>query len=836
MNQNGRKSVLIIGGGVAGMSAAKVLGTQDINVHLVEKKDYLGGNAFDWACMATDKCEYCGACLSPELVDQVNQSTNVTIYNGCRINDLKKTDDGYHVSIKGSKEAEIDVHAVIISTGFDPFDPDDLEFFEYNKKVVITTQELNAILKKEALSETLHNNSSPSIAFIQCVGSRNREIGLDYCSQVCCKTAARFSNKILHLIPDASITIFHMDFQTCGKMFRTQVDSLGDRVRLIQGIPGKVLSGEGDQLKLIQEDITTGSRMAFDFDLVVLTIGMKSGNDNAEIADKLNLNQDRWGFINDPELKKNNVYSIGSIREPMDIITAMEQGFSVACELLCDLDIPGVNMSREIAVLGKRQDGRVVAKTMTEAGHNVHLLEDGNGGKVPEGIKLYADSRITGISGSAGQFHISTRSGNRTNHIDVEAIIVANGMDQIPLSDENIFPENNNIISLSVFKEQLIGEINNIVFWLDHAGPEWKSNSRKVLTSSIELAKAGKSVSIIMEKMLVNGLDGHKLYDKARNQAIKFLRVTSPADVKINNNGNGLNLEINEATLAGVTLNVPCEVLVVPEQVKPSSDNYLLARFIKQETDAEGFLQHPNPRHRRVGSTRRGIYYAGACHDETDDNDLSHEIKVIKSFITLIPHGTLNKAACAEIDRNKCGQCLTCFRVCPHGAIILKGHKPPMVVEDACFGCGLCVTICPAVAISRKNQNTPTEEVELSETVIFGCKRSAILAEKASQQSEGKQSGYKIIPIDCACSLDSREVMEQLLGGVKKIMVITCHSGNCQSMQGNSSTRAKITKIFNDTGISPSTLTVYSIAANEPVKIKKLIKEAVMEHKEKTNE
>ncbi|MFC1837963.1 FAD-dependent oxidoreductase [Thermodesulfobacteriota bacterium] len=832
MNRGSGKSILIIGGGVAGMSAARALAGQGAAVHLVEKNDHLGGKAFDWACMATDKCEYCGACLSAELVYQVNHSENITIYKECGIKDINKIDDGYHVSVKGSRETEIDVQAIILAMGFDPFNPEDLKFFEYNKKGVITSPELNGTLKNEGLPGMI-NHDSPSIAFIQCVGSRNREIGQDYCSQVCCKTVVRFSNKILHLMPDASITIFHMDLQTCGKMFRTQIAELGGRVKLIQGIPGKALPGEEDKIRLIQEDIATGSRKAYDFDQVVLTVGMKSGEGNSEIADMLDIKQDKWGFIHDPGTKDKNVYTIGTTREPMDIISSMEQGFSAACEIL---NSPGVNTSRKIAILGKEQDGRVIAKAMNEAGHNVHLFEKGNGRSVPEGVKLYSGSRITGISGTAGQFRITARSDDKLTHIDVEAIIVANGMERIPFVNEEIIPVNDNIISLSEFEEQFNGEFKNIVFWLDHSGPEWKSSSRKALTSAIELAKEGRSVSIIMEKMLVNGLDGQEIYDNARKQSIKFLRVASPADVKINNGSNGLSLEVNEATLGGVTLNVPCELLVIPEQVRADSENILIAELLALETDTEGFHQHPNPRHRRVGSTRKGIYYAGSCHDETDDNDLSSEIRVIKSFLNLIPPNTIENSACAEIDKGKCGRCLTCFRVCPHDAVILDGHKPPLIVEDACFGCGLCITSCPAEAISLKDHVKPEEESEFKGTVIFACTRSAFLAEMEYRNSNDIQSGYKIIPVDCACSLDSREVMDQLLGDAEKIMVMTCHTDNCRSTRGYSSARSKIARIYNDTGIPRSMLTIHPVAANEPVKFKNIIEETAAEYKESSNE
>ncbi len=58
------KSVMIIGGGVAGMAAAEILSKNGAKVHIVEKDSYLGGHAASWACMATETCQHCSACLT----------------------------------------------------------------------------------------------------------------------------------------------------------------------------------------------------------------------------------------------------------------------------------------------------------------------------------------------------------------------------------------------------------------------------------------------------------------------------------------------------------------------------------------------------------------------------------------------------------------------------------------------------------------------------------------------------------------------------------------------------------------------------------------------------
>ncbi|MCU0615382.1 MAG: FAD-dependent oxidoreductase [Desulfobacterales bacterium] len=213
-----QKSVLVLGGGVAGLSAARTLNERGVVVHLVEKDDHLGGKAMNWACMATKTCENCSACLTAELVDQVSRQANTTIYTQTELSGLDKNAQGFEAFLKGEFSGKVSVDAVLMATGFSPFDPSGLKSLGYGShEKVITTVELNELLKMGKISKLLPEHNSPKIAFIQCVGSRNRKLDRNYCSQVCCKISLRHANKLIHLYPEADITVLHMDLQVIGK-------------------------------------------------------------------------------------------------------------------------------------------------------------------------------------------------------------------------------------------------------------------------------------------------------------------------------------------------------------------------------------------------------------------------------------------------------------------------------------------------------------------------------------------------------------------------------------------------------------------------------------------
>jgi len=831
MPRDNQKNVLIIGGGVAGMSAARVLAGHPVNVHLVERSDYLGGHASKWACMATDRCQYCGACLSHDLIRETEELKNITLYKGCVVDSIQNLESSYLAHIKGSIDKGLFVDAICLATGFTPFDPGCLTSFEYQAKGVITTAELSRIIKNETLREALHNRPSPSIAFIQCVGSRNRELGLDYCSQVCCKTSVRFANRITSMIPDASVTIFHIDLQTCGKMFRTQVTGLGRGVNFVQGIPGKILPVENDRLRLFQEDKVTGARYASDFDMVVLAIGMQPDK-SLELAISMGLEPDRWGFISrERSYSKERIYTAGTVRGPMDIISAIEQGISAAHDCLKDMGVTSVHKGRVIAVLGGGDEGRTISKALNSSGHRVFLFEKEDTLPAPDGVTLYPQSRIRGISGGAGDYIIMAESGGSPVQIRVLAIVAATGADRQRLSDEKWMPESEQIITLDGLRLRPVSEVvknsKDIVFWLDHAAPESKINSRDVLLSAIELKEAGANVVIMMERMLVHDLEGQMLYDSSRHKGIRFLRARTRSDISLAEINGRINIKINEETLPGITIDVPCDLLVIPQMSKAAKDNREFSAILRQEMDMEGFLQSPNPRHRRVQGARKGIFYAGSCHDDISSNDLLHEIRTIDALINLMPHDESLCQAYAVIDAGKCGKCLTCIRICPHAAVMMNEHSPS-IYASGCGACGLCVTSCPASAISIKGSVTDVAETSgLSGTLVFACKRSLAIADNSPDKMNEPLMGCKIIPIDCACSLDPKSVIDHLAAGAKKIMVMSCHPDNCLSVHGSSSACKKAERIFKDTGFIRSMLSVHAIAANEPVRLKHLIHSAL---------
>ncbi len=834
------RSVLILGGGVSGMAAAKTLGNMGIDVHLVEKEGRLGGNAFHWACMATDECQYCGACISPGLASEIDNPDNINIYLSSEIAGVEKQDDKFKVSISGSSPETITAHSVLLTTGLTPFNPSSLATYAYNEHDnLITSVEFNLMLKTGAFPAMLSGKEAPKIAFIQCVGSRNREEGRGYCSQICCKTSVRHAGKIISLLPEAKITIFNIDLQVIGKEFRTQLARLSKNIELLQGVPGTIRAGEEDgKLVVIRADEKTGKRVAHDFDLIVLAVGILPSDTSNELANLFGIEPDEWGFFSNPENLPQGVYAAGAATGPTSILDAKAQGETAALKIAKDMSVlPGYDKNKAIAVLGGSDEAAALAKALVKNDYGVRFFGfDFNKNNKIDDPKIiqYPDFQITSVSGTCGDFTINAKSSGKKASVQVGAIIVADGRNFIPSGYE----KDDKILTLKNFKKIFDKDKNSlpekISFRLDHAGHEYKENARDCLNLAIELVQRGKSVFMIMEKMLVHGLYGQNLYDKARKAGVKFFRLGKNSGLSIDDSGDNLVLSFEEATLAQITINLDTDMLVIPEIAAPSSRTDALAKSLRQKKDKEGFIQAANVRHRPVASPRQGIFFVGSCHDEKGKDDLEKEINGVICGLKSVFANFTDSADFGEkpasygplprINEGKCVKCLTCFRICEHGAIIIRNGIQPFIVEEACFDCGLCVANCPNIAIEREEAKDKFSEN--AKTVVFACERSANLAIKEMKEN-GMKTGDSVFvrPVRCAGSLDIIKILEPLSNGAKKVIVAGCHPGNCRSMTGADNAKAKIEAVNNENIAGNEILSYHGVAANEPAKINRIINE-----------
>ncbi|HDP70563.1 MAG TPA: CoB--CoM heterodisulfide reductase iron-sulfur subunit A family protein [Actinobacteria bacterium] len=343
------RNVAVIGGGIAGISAAIALADMGSLVYIIERDTQTGGHAAGFACKATEKCNKCSACVADELILKVFQYPEIRILTGSEVMSFSGKPDNFRLQISRAakeeslfEEVELKVGAMVVATGFMPFDAEAKKEYGYKKyKNVITALDLERSLRLTGKIAKPTDGSTPKkIAFFQCVGSRDESIGKGYCSKVCCPYALRLSKLIKSETPESDITIFYMDVQPAGKGFyelRKSCEGLG--IRFVRNLPSKVygyVNSDFLQVKSINAD--TGEVILDEFDLIVLSVGLSPQNDAKFLADTLGIDQDGHGFYRAKGELLNcssnpGIFLAGACQGPKSIEESMAHGKAAAAEV-----------------------------------------------------------------------------------------------------------------------------------------------------------------------------------------------------------------------------------------------------------------------------------------------------------------------------------------------------------------------------------------------------------------------------------------------------------------------------------------------------------------------
>jgi heterodisulfide reductase subunit A len=251
---------------------------------------------------------------------------------------------------------EFKVGTIIIATGFDVFDARNKPEYAYGVyDNVVTALEFERLVsasgptggkviipqrgkkKKKKEGEEEEPRIPKSITFIQCVGSRDKSVGNEYCSRVCCMYTAKQAHLVKDKIPDAEVTIFYMDVRAFGKGYEEFYDRVRrEGIRYIRGNPSEIFK-RGDKLVVKAEDTLTATPLEHETDMVVLSVGLMPRLDRREIIDilKLSSSPDLFYLEAHPKLRPvdtatDGVFLAGACQGPKDIPDAVSQAKGAA--------------------------------------------------------------------------------------------------------------------------------------------------------------------------------------------------------------------------------------------------------------------------------------------------------------------------------------------------------------------------------------------------------------------------------------------------------------------------------------------------------------------------
>lgn len=242
---------------------------------------------------------------------------------------------------------EVKVWAIIVATGFDLFDPMLKPEFGYQiYPNVLHGLEFERLCSASGPTQgeiVIEGKKPKDVVFIQCVGSRDKTVGNEYCSRVCCMYTAKQAHLLRDKIPDAHITVLYMDVRAFGKGFEEFYERVQkERIVYRRGNPSEVYRKNG-KLVVRGEDTLLGEPFELETDLVVLAAGLTSRKEDNVLKDILGLEKspDRFykeAYSFDPVVThKEGIFLAGCCQGPKDIPDTVAQASgaaSLACVIL----------------------------------------------------------------------------------------------------------------------------------------------------------------------------------------------------------------------------------------------------------------------------------------------------------------------------------------------------------------------------------------------------------------------------------------------------------------------------------------------------------------------
>jgi quinone-modifying oxidoreductase subunit QmoB len=272
------RDILVVGGGITGLTAARAAAAAGYKVSVVEKEDRLGGWATKWKKVFPKKPPYTGLEDTgyAGLVEEVEANPDITVYKSSTV--AKTSGEPGHFSVdlqNGGKSMTLSVGSVIQATGFRPYNPEKLGHLGYGSSAdVITNVQMEEMVSSGAILRPSDGKPVDSVVFVQCAGSRDED-HLPYCSAVCCRVSLKQAMYVREQYPDAKIYVIYKDVRSPAQyeLFYASVQE-DEGVFLTKGEITAVTPESDGTIGVEVGETLMGENIRIRADLVVLAAGM----------------------------------------------------------------------------------------------------------------------------------------------------------------------------------------------------------------------------------------------------------------------------------------------------------------------------------------------------------------------------------------------------------------------------------------------------------------------------------------------------------------------------------------------------------------------------------
>ncbi len=364
------RRALVIGGGLAGMTAALELAELGFEADLVERGDELGGNlrTAHYTLEGGKPQE-----LLRSLIERVGANEMVEVYLNTEMRELRGSKGSFLTTLAladGSDEV-LEHGAIIVATGAQPATTTEYLYGQHDR--VVTQKELEKLIANNE-SQIEHWRS---VVMIQCVGSRDvrepraNDESRPYCSRVCCSHAIKNALKLKELNPEVRVYVLYRELRTYGfheLYYREARDKgvvfiryeLPDKPRVEASSRGSARGAAGEGLRVHLSEPILGQEIALDADLLVLSTGI-APHDNGALSEVLGVPLDEDGFFQEahPKMRpldflREGVFLCGLAHSPRLIDETICQAKGAAVRAAALLGLPRLESKDTLVTVNPR--------------------------------------------------------------------------------------------------------------------------------------------------------------------------------------------------------------------------------------------------------------------------------------------------------------------------------------------------------------------------------------------------------------------------------------------------------------------------------------------------
>jgi len=351
-------ATLIIGGGVAGLSAAITIAEAGKQVYLVEKDKQLGGHVAKLDL--TFPYLYSADQLIKPKINKVLNHPNIEVFLETSIEEIFGYIGNFEMSIpgEGEKPMVLKFGNIIVATGLKTYNPEDLENYSFTRLPnIVTSIDFEKRLKEGKLL-TSEGKVPRHVAIIHCVGSRNKEYK-EYCSRVCCMTGLKYANQIRSALPDTSVYEIYADMRAFGKGCEEFYEETSRKniMFLMYDQQGKLpeitkaRSKDNCNMLINMKEQLSGEDIEVPADMIVLMTAMESHDNAKEIAHAVGISMcgNEFYIEKHPKLDPvatttDGVYIVGCCQGPKDITESISQAWAASSRVLATIAVGKVEV------------------------------------------------------------------------------------------------------------------------------------------------------------------------------------------------------------------------------------------------------------------------------------------------------------------------------------------------------------------------------------------------------------------------------------------------------------------------------------------------------------